>query len=606
MRYLHLLAFISDLFPFFILFYFIILFRNDMDRAYWFVCLAAFVTSPFITNDGLCLLMVDPILDAFLIPATPLSQVIPKSKYSFPLMEYLCGSGKASRNENVSIELNRRDHKSNRFFFLLGIACSANIGSAMTFTGNPQNIIIAGYLEDLMNGGMFFLLMIPPAVVSWLITCYYINVIRLRTIQQQIESADRREIKKLNSGITGTNLGFLTKSLLMADEMFESRLSVVSDIDDFPVIEGRQEKPFYPPDVGDDDESVRNSSSSNFNDDVSGEVLDGGESGRGHNGTTKRTHPVNVVTSKIAEEIGSYSWVAFPLFAVLIVLELVGIITLVALYTLVAIFIIASVVLVNYYRGYPVRWPNGNLMTRRDRIQLIIKYVEDMFNDLDYNLIVIFSGLFIVAGSFVRTGIPSAVWDAVAGSTKTAFRSGTSLFLISLYTIIASQLIGNVAVIIMASPEMVKLDPDIQKFGWLMLAWVSTVAGNFTLAGSAANIIVAEKAFRHGNKKIASGESTDAHGTGGDAFKPPILATELGQAPRGTASNANGSSTPTGTAGTSGGGTVSGQVYPPAPISAKLKITSYEHFKICGLLTLLCILLGTVMLYAECKSLGFI
>jgi Na+/H+ antiporter NhaD/arsenite permease-like protein len=36
-----------------------------------------------------------------------------------------------------------------------------------------------------------------------------------------------------------------------------------------------------------------------------------------------------------------------------------------------------------------------------------------------------------------------------------------------------------------------------QVFGWLMLAFVSTVAGNFTLVGSAANIIVAEKASRH-------------------------------------------------------------------------------------------------------------
>jgi di/tricarboxylate transporter len=52
------------------------------------------------------------------------------------------------------------------------------IGSAMTFTGNPQNIIIAGFLSELMSGGLFFLLMIPPAVVSWFITCYYINRIR--------------------------------------------------------------------------------------------------------------------------------------------------------------------------------------------------------------------------------------------------------------------------------------------------------------------------------------------------------------------------------------------------------------------------------------------
>ncbi len=55
---------------------------------------------------------------------------------------------------------------------------------------------------------------------------------------------------------------------------------------------------------------------------------------------------------------------------------------------------------------------------------------------------------------------------------------------------------GNVPVIYMAAGNMVLLDARTQKFGWLLLAFVSTVAGNFTLGGSAANIIVAEKAMR--------------------------------------------------------------------------------------------------------------
>ena len=46
----------------------------------------------------------------------------------------------------------------------------------------------------------------------------------------------------------------------------------------------------------------------------------------------------------------------------------------------------------------------------------------------------------------------------------------------------------------------------------LILAWVSTVAGNFTLAGSAANIIVAEKAFRHGNKRANEEQSKNNGG----------------------------------------------------------------------------------------------
>jgi Na+/H+ antiporter NhaD/arsenite permease-like protein len=43
---------------------------------------------------------------------------------------------------------------------------------------------------------------------------------------------------------------------------------------------------------------------------------------------------------------------------------------------------------------------------------------------------------------------------------------------------------------------MEALPVQIQRYGWVHLAWVSTVAGNFTLTGSAANIIVCEK-VRH-------------------------------------------------------------------------------------------------------------
>jgi Na+/H+ antiporter NhaD/arsenite permease-like protein len=103
--------------------------------------------------------------------------------------------------------------------------------------------------------------------------------------------------------------------------------------------------------------------------------------------------------------------------------------------------------------------------------------------------------LFIVAGAMVDTRIPAYFWDQVAGNAP--FENLQSIILISIYTIVGSQLVGNVAVILMAEDEVTDLEDNTQRFGWLLLSWVSTVAGNFTLAGSAANIIVAEKAARH-------------------------------------------------------------------------------------------------------------
>ena len=82
----------------------------------------------------------------------------------------------------------------------------------------------------------------------------------------------------------------------------------------------------------------------------------------------------------------------------------------------------------------------------------------------------------------------------MAGSKP--FQSAGSLTLISIYVSLASQLVGNVAVVFMAREQVTQLSPSAQKLGWCVLAWVSTVAGNLCLTGSAANIIVAEKAAR--------------------------------------------------------------------------------------------------------------
>lgn len=40
------------------------------------------------------------------------------------------------------------------------------------------------------------------------------------------------------------------------------------------------------------------------------------------------------------------------------------------------------------------------------------------------------------------------------------------------------------------------ISPESEKKAWLILAWVSTVAGNLSLLGSAANLIVCEQARR--------------------------------------------------------------------------------------------------------------
>lgn len=127
----------------------------DPERGFWMVSLAAFILSPFLTNDGVCLLFVEPILLAF---------------------EATIAQEEDTMNETggFSSERNSKLHSSDAMYFLLALACSSNIGSALTYTGNPQNMIVGTDSAGVMPPYKFFLYMLVPSVLSWLATQWYI------------------------------------------------------------------------------------------------------------------------------------------------------------------------------------------------------------------------------------------------------------------------------------------------------------------------------------------------------------------------------------------------------------------------------------------------
>jgi Na+/H+ antiporter NhaD/arsenite permease-like protein len=58
--------------------------------------------------------------------------------------------------------------------------------------------------------------------------------------------------------------------------------------------------------------------------------------------------------------------------------------------------------------------------------------------------------------------------------------------------VVGSNLVSNVPLVLLAAPHVPQLgDP---RLAWVLLAFVTTVAGNLTLVGSVANLIVAERA----------------------------------------------------------------------------------------------------------------
>lgn len=132
--------------------------------------------------------------------------------------------------------------------------------------------------------------------------------------------------------------------------------------------------------------------------------------------------------------------------------------------------------------------------TREDEVDSLNRFFEALYASIDYNLLIIFLGLFIVIANLSDTGIPASIWSGIVGPTP--FKTFGSVFDISGFVLVASQFVGNVPIIQLAKPNVEGLDDSTKRLAWAVLSFVATVGGNLTLTGSAANIIVAEKAAR--------------------------------------------------------------------------------------------------------------
>jgi len=125
---------------------------------------------------------------------------------------------------------------------------------------------------------------------------------------------------------------------------------------------------------------------------------------------------------------------------------------------------------------------------------------KQVVNSVDYQLLIFFSGLFIVVGALTKTGYPQLIWDGIFDSVYLYSKKGITLF--STIVLVASNLISNVPAVVMATPLLKTLADS--RLAWLLLAWVSTIAGNLTIIGSAAMIIVAERAYQTDSKFVLS------------------------------------------------------------------------------------------------------
>lgn len=115
---------------------------------------------------------------------------------------------------------------------------------------------------------------------------------------------------------------------------------------------------------------------------------------------------------------------------------------------------------------------------------------EKVYRSVDWPLLVMFAGLFVVVHAFevnvVRT------W----GIERFSAPGNSPVIPVSLLSVVLSNLVSNVPAVLLFKPLMAVI-PDREQ-AWLALSMSSTLAGNLTVLGSVANLIVVENARRAG------------------------------------------------------------------------------------------------------------
>jgi Na+/H+ antiporter NhaD/arsenite permease-like protein len=135
-------------------------------------------------------------------------------------------------------------------------------------------------------------------------------------------------------------------------------------------------------------------------------------------------------------------------------------------------------------------WPIAQVAIVAGAMLLVTRRVkpEKVYHEIDWPLLALFAGLFIVVAGVEKTSLDADLFQL-------ASRFGLHRVpVLTFFAALLSNIVSNVPAVLLFRPVMPHLlDPA---RGWLTLAMATTLAGNFTILGSVANLIVVQRARR--------------------------------------------------------------------------------------------------------------
>ncbi|XP_010935806.1 silicon efflux transporter LSI2 [Elaeis guineensis] len=376
--------------------------------------------------------------------------------------------------------------------FLLALASSANIGSAATPIGNPQNLVIA--VQSKISFGKFLFGLVPAMLVGVLVNaaillCYYW---KLLSSEKDVEVAQAAKDMIAEEDVTSHRFSPATMSHLGSmnsqdwNSMIESIPQSPSINGEFGHVETLRNRVSYSendirPATSAGTESAKVSNASKELGGVGGipQRREEGASGRRYvrNGSWMSGMKEGFSNLSLEEkEIPVERWKR--------------------LLWKTGVYVVTIGMLIALLMGLNMSW--SAITAALALIVLDFKDARPSLEKVSYSLLIFFCGMFITVDGFNKTGIPSALWDWMEPYSRIDSAGGIAV--LSLVILILSNVASNVPTVLLlgtrvaASAASISL-AEVTK-AWLILAWASTVAGNLSLLGSAANLIVCEQARR--------------------------------------------------------------------------------------------------------------
>jgi Na+/H+ antiporter NhaD/arsenite permease-like protein len=154
-------------------------------------------------------------------------------------------------------------------------------------------------------------------------------------------------------------------------------------------------------------------------------------------------------------------------------------------------FVVLGLVFVGFLIGLNLAWTalaGGALvmvLARRD--------THEVLKLVDWHLLLFFAALFVVVEGLNITGLPDQIYSRLRGMFGTA--ASTQAWNLAWFSALGSNIFSNVPFVLVAGKWIPSFaNPELM---WKVMAMATTFAGNLTILGSVANIIVVESARKH-------------------------------------------------------------------------------------------------------------